>query len=86
LGISEAGNKLAVAVYPNPSKNLFHLQFAQPTVATISLSSIEGKQIFTQTIKGTEQAIDLSDYAAGIYFLTINSQEGKQSVVKLIKY
>jgi hypothetical protein len=51
LGISEAGNKLAVAVYPNPSKNLFHLQFAQPTVATISLSSIEGKQSVVKLIK-----------------------------------
>ena len=86
LGISEKGNKLAVSIYPNPSKDVFHLQFAQPTAATIVLSSIEGKQLFTQTMNGTSQAIDLSSYAAGVYFLTIRNQDGVQAITKLVKY
>lgn len=86
LGIKDATNGLAVSVYPNPSKGVFHIQFAQSTQAKVAISSMEGRLLEQSSMDGTEYKIDLSNLSSGVYFLNISTKDGVQKTIKLLRY
>ncbi|MFT4599999.1 MAG: hypothetical protein ACI857_000167 [Arenicella sp.] len=77
---------LLTAVYPNPVKDNLNIQFnANAENVTIQLLSINGQLIESLvTLNGKIATIDVSDLAAGVYFLKISSDELSQSV-KVVK-
>jgi len=62
-----------IRVYPNPSTGLIHLTFGQESNksnnSTFQIKDIEGRLIDTIGINSHEITLDLTNYAAGIYFL-----------------
>ncbi|MCX6198510.1 MAG: T9SS type A sorting domain-containing protein [Bacteroidetes bacterium] len=70
-----------VKVYPNPTSNLITIETPGKTVLTIS--SMDGKVVYKNEING-KQIIDMTTYAAGIYFLTLQSDNAIQTQ-KIIK-
>lgn len=69
-------------VYPNPA--LQNLIIETQAKGTIEILSIEGRTIKTMNCSDTKLSIDVSNYAAGVYLVKINSGNGV-SVKKFIK-
>jgi len=76
-----------VKVYPNPSNGIFNLKkTGQINLVKAEIYDINGRfiKIVDLSNMNTDKAIDLSNAASGLYFMTITSQDSK-SVIKLIK-
>lgn len=81
-----------VSVYPNPTNDVVYLdiQFNEPTDIQISLITALGEQVFQTEQQRTDliyQKIDLSNYAAGLFYLkiTINNSRTYGEKVFYIK-
>ncbi len=69
-------NDLEVKIYPNPSSNIFNLEFSPNSETEILVTNILGEQIYFESIKSIgdiSTQIDLSDYSKGVYNLSIRS-------------
>jgi PKD repeat protein len=89
LNVTE--NKIdGIAVYPNPSKDLFtvYIPSLYEEEYEASVYSVSGQLISntnSSKIKSNDITIDLSGKVDGVYILKIKSSSGKTSVRKLIK-
>ena len=78
-------DKLEVSVYPNPSRNNWHLNTNGNAVKKAVLFDVLGKTI--NTIKPNSSAFTISniDLKPGIYLLDIKDFKGNSKVIKLVK-
>ena len=81
LGIDD--NKTQVKIAPNPFKEVINLQL-NAVVNGCSIIAIDGKTVLTNSHKQSQYAIDLSGYPAGIYFISIQTDD-QQIVRKVVK-
>lgn len=73
-------------IFPNPSKDIFNINWASLEDLSISVYDITGKEIIkiNQLQNGQRQYnLDMSSYASGVYILQANSTS-KQIIKKLI--
>ena len=70
-------------MYPNPAESEIHIK-AENTINSIQLFDVQGRLLVTKMSNEYAQTIDLSNYASGIYFITISTSVGKQTQ-KIIK-
>ncbi|MCP1996766.1 reprolysin-like metallopeptidase [Flavobacterium sp. HSC-61S13] len=75
------------ALYPNPTNDLFSIQFESQSTAdiTVAIHDLRGRLIFNQSYKNTgkfEQEISLGNTQSGIYMITV--MDGKNKEVKKI--
>lgn len=80
--INEQINTESIKVYPNPTTNVFHITL--PNLLehfTVTVYSSLGKQIYKIS---DHTSIDISNFANGIYFLTVNQNE-KNWTTKIVK-
>ena len=77
-------------VFPNPTSDIVNIKFeGEKAPLTISLVSLDGKQMYTKTIDNFDGnyngQLDLSKYPAGVYFVHLQQNEkqlSKQVVVE----
>ena len=72
-------NNFEVNIYPNPSSNIFNLEFYSDTKSQILVTNILGEQVYIESTKSIGEfstQIDLSNYSKGIYNLTIKTSDG----------
>jgi len=86
LGVKEPDD-VAFVLYPNPNKGSFTVQFTteSKTGVQVFVHNVLGKRIYSDTFESTpnfKQDIQLSDAAAGMYFVTVI--DGDQRTVKKI--
>jgi len=79
-----------LSVFPNPTNNTFSAYFNdvdQSRNCQLSLFSLEGRQIdqWGNLSSGTTYTFDLSNYACGVYFLQLKSNNHLISSHKIIK-
>jgi uncharacterized repeat protein (TIGR01451 family) len=72
-----------LTVYPNPMKDKLLIS-NNSIINTLEITSISGKQMYTKTIDSTSIEVDVSEFASGIYFLKIQS-ENNEKIIKIIK-
>jgi hypothetical protein len=79
------GQSTVLTYYPNPVKNLVTITTGATSPQSVTLISVNGRllQQHDQFVSGG--SIDLSSYAAGIYFLAIRNTTGQTEVVKILK-
>jgi len=87
ISIKEGDMDKMVKVYPNPSTGQFMLEVELPVATSleITVTDMLGQQMSTQSMvnsKGGLFSIDLSNQSAGVYFITVNTNE--TSVVKKV--
>ncbi len=71
------------ALYPNPSTGRFTITFSKPlNNASISIVDNTGKPVASFRTSGNKAEIDLSSYAAGIYYVRI--EENGQTITKKV--
>ena len=71
-------NDFNVNIYPNPSSNIFNLEFYSDTKSKIVVTNVLGEQVYIESTKSVGEfntQIDLSDYSKGIYNLTIKTSD-----------
>ncbi|MCD4795334.1 MAG: T9SS type A sorting domain-containing protein [Bacteroidales bacterium] len=60
-----------ILIYPNPSKGIFFIETPEQANSIIA-KDITGKEIYILKTSVRKIKLDLSEYAKGIYFITIN--------------
>lgn len=63
-------------VYPNPVKDVLHLELTNHTVAKLTISDASGKTIIEITEVQPAETINLSGLSSGIYFVRIETETG----------
>ena len=74
VGINEAANNLGLSIYPNPNKGIFTLNIKAKNVV-VEIMNTQGQIVLTKNNVNTNQQIDLSNNAKGIYFVTVTSNQ-----------
>ena len=74
-----------LAVYPNPSKDIFYIQLRNNKPYDLQVTDITGKRLFTKKKinPSTPFPLQMEGYSSGIYFLQI-SIDNQQTTRKLI--
>ncbi len=84
LAVSEANLEEAFSVYPNPSNGVFTFKNNQSTSQEISIYSALGQLIKTQMIPVGSTTLDVRNLGSGIFFISIETTDGKRATQKLI--
>lgn len=83
-GVPDSEIDKVISIYPNPAREIINLQTKEPGNYSIVINSLNGQCIHTGEFNGESLQIDLSSLQAGIYFLTIRSDQ-LNIVEKVIK-
>ena len=68
-----------VNIYPNPSLNIFNIEFNSDSETEILVTNVLVEQVYFESTKSNgafNTQIDLSNYSKGIYNLTIKTSDG----------
>lgn len=85
VGITELSVNKSFTIYPNPAKNTFRLKgLSQGEFANLTFTNVIGEVLISENIIGHDQTLDINQLNFGIYFVTIQTKTGKQTI-KLIK-
>jgi subtilisin-like proprotein convertase family protein len=77
----------SIFVYPNPTKDLFKIEYTNMNKGTsVKLVNITGTLMYETEINNEKGTIEIfvSEYAAGIYFLTIENND-QNKTIKILK-
>ncbi|MBI2966303.1 MAG: T9SS type A sorting domain-containing protein [Bacteroidetes bacterium] len=81
VGISDIQKEEWITIYPNPNNGRFIIQFTTPVTGSIVIFNLLGEKIYVDGRSSTKTMIDLSEYSANIYFITLkngdNAYHGK---------
>jgi len=67
--------KQSINIFPNPVKDIFHIELKEKGEYLIDISSINGQQMYSTIVEETTHLIDLSSFQKGIYFITIRNKD-----------
>lgn len=77
LAVDDDFGSQAIKVYPNPAKGQIIIENkSRETVQDAALYSLRGKKLKTFGPLAQNEALDLSSFQAGVYFLRLSSQSG----------
>jgi hypothetical protein len=82
-GINEF-DKSSVSIYPNPVSNILYVNNMNG-VETIRVSNILGKTLENIKVSGTQTAINVSEFAKGVYFVSLINENGTVTTKKFAK-
>jgi hypothetical protein len=78
-----------INLYPNPVSDILNITFGKLNSNSVSLKiyNTTGQQVYSQSIAGNTRqfGINVSDLAKGVYFVRINTENGKTIVKKFLK-
>ena len=76
-GISTTEEQSNVSIFPNPGEGIFYIQLENEQIADADMElkvfDVAGKMLFSQVEKTENISIDLSQYAKGIYYISIKT-------------
>lgn len=81
-GTEELSGKEQAKVYPNPTNGLLYLECSSPS--TVSLYNNLGQPVMKKNLQAGKEQLSLNTLSHGIYYLELESAEGKQ-IFKLLR-
>ena len=91
VGIQEQKKADQLKVYPNPTNGMFTLNVNNLSAGeefTFFVYTSYGKEVYRQIVTANstnyQRVIDMSDFVAGVYIVTVNSNKGT-STMKIVK-
>lgn len=72
-----AVNDLGLTVFPTASADLIHFRLGTQQEGVVSVLSMQGKVLYTNTFNDSQGNLNISDLATGQYVLSISSQSGE---------
>lgn len=87
VGLAKTTLSKNIAVYPNPTSNFLHFDWAQQINGnvTITLFDFSGKLLKKQEVNALQQTLDLSDLQNAMYLLIVKENEQTVATYKVIK-
>jgi serine/threonine protein kinase, bacterial len=74
---SEAFNANTIfKVHPNPAKNQVNIEVQELDNAAIAVYDTNGRQLFSQKLNNTTNAINIENLASGVYLFKVTSSQG----------
>ncbi|HAP69736.1 MAG TPA: hypothetical protein DCR04_08430 [Flavobacteriales bacterium] len=74
VGVEEVKNESSFSVYPNPSENVFTLQFEKVANRSIEIHNSAGQSV--KQFNTNSNSLELNLEESGMYLLTVISEEG----------
>ena len=71
--------------YPNPVRDQVTITMSSTSPQSVTVMSVDGRQLQQNNQFVSGGSIDLSRYSAGVYFLAIRGTAGQVEVVKILK-
>lgn len=71
-------------IYPNPVNSILNIKNTEP-IKTITIFSVSGQKVYSDTFDSTDFQINLSHFAKGIYVLQAETNDSQQSF-KIVVY
>jgi hypothetical protein len=85
VGLNQlVGNLTGVRVYPNPNAGVFTIELNNDVNKTIEVIDITGRVVTNVSSKDEEIKVDISRFAAGIYYVRIQSNDAVETM-KILK-
>jgi len=86
-GITPTPNMLQVNVYPTPATDHIVINIPDYNSSTYSttITTTTGYRILSETLNAATTKISVADYPAGIYYISISSNNGQTWVGKVVK-
>jgi hypothetical protein len=84
VGISETSLLKGLNVYPNPTGGVFVIALPSDLSKNIEVSDVHGRLIFSKTTTDRQVEVNLRDFAAGVYYVSVNSDNATE-VIKIVK-
>ena len=86
VSINDLSSEIEIKIFPNPTIDLVQIEFDQNWNGKAIITSIDGKEIFSQQYNHIEKtSIDFSNFKNGIYILSLKSFGGKISFHRIVK-
>jgi Leucine-rich repeat (LRR) protein len=86
---SKMNRNSSVSLYPNPAKTNAMLSFMADGKYTITLTDLSGKTLQTKTGIANKSSntvqLNVSNYASGMYLITINDEKNRKQTLRLSK-
>lgn len=60
-------------VYPNPSKEVMHINFNEITTGVLTISDVNGLNVFQKAINDSKFSIATTDFSSGVYVVKITT-------------
>ena len=68
-----------IKIFPNPTKDFLEISTQQP-MNSVTVFQLNGRRLFDQEAEGFSHRVNVSQLAAGLYFIQINSEENTQTM------
>lgn len=85
-GIENTTHTLQASIYPNPATNEVYITLSNAADYTITLSSVTGNVLQQQQATDHTGMLNIAQYPAGLYYITISGNNGNQWAGKIVKY
>jgi alpha-tubulin suppressor-like RCC1 family protein len=83
LGTDDFITENKVTIYPNPSNGIFTIVSEEDSA--VEVYDMIGKKVLSKNVSIGMSNLDLSNYANGIYLLTVTNQKGSLNTYKIVK-
>jgi hypothetical protein len=71
---SQSSGQYNLVVYPNPANN--YLTIETSATGDLKIYNTQGQLVTSSIVEGQHTTIDVSSFASGLYYLTLQSKEG----------
>jgi len=86
LGLNQTPQPQQLRIYPNAVQDLLHIdRSGQTKLATLGIYNALGQSLYSRDQVGQRTVVDVSGFAAGNYFVKINT-EGETATARFIKH
>jgi len=88
-GIDEEEKKVLADVYPNPASEILNIELQENKHYNLTLTDLQGKVVFVSLLdyaRSDKFAIDVSGFANGVYFLSLQNSEQRTTVKIVIQH
>ena len=78
-------DNVQLSCYPNPTKGACTITTNGAPLTSVTLISVDGRQLMVQNNFISGNSIDLTPYPTGLYFLSVKDNTGKTQLLKILK-
>lgn len=85
LGLKNQPELTGCYLYPNPTNKEITIVLPNAQTHHIALTALDGKILQEINVNHTQSTLDLSNYAPGLYLVTIANAQGESLTVRVVK-
>lgn len=85
-GIANAYSKATLLLFPNPAADVINIKVESVSNGVVSINDVTGRLLLTQTMTNGTVKIDVQQFTAGVYYVTLIEGNGKEWTARFTKY